>query len=130
MRTAPSDLSVRNEDIHKECSYLTSEPSIDDLPDEVFVALGRRGMEGIPLKECTYDCDGKELTLLEMTREPEKITGSGIESVVENWIVECNTCKRPFTISCKIRYVDGKRMDTMVNLLDDEGVDLGWLGSY
>ena len=130
MRTAPSDLSVRNEDIHKECSYLTGEPSIDDLPDEVFVALGRRGMEGIPLKECTYDCDGKELALLEMTREPEKITGSGIESVLENWIVECSTCKRPFTISCKIRYVDGKRMDTMVNLLDDEGIDLGWLGSY
>ncbi|MHA2069990.1 MAG: hypothetical protein ACXABY_36965 [Candidatus Thorarchaeota archaeon] len=88
---------------------MTDKPTLEDLPDEVFVALGRRGMEGIPLKECTYECDGKELTLLEMSREPEKITGSGIEM---------------------IRYVDGKRMDTKVNLLDDEGNDLGWLGSY
>jgi len=109
---------------------LSSKPTIDDLPDEVFVALGRRGMEGIPLKECTYDCDGKELALLEMKREPEKIAGSGSENVVENWVVECNTCKRPFTIQCKIRYYNGERFDTMVNLLDDEGNDLGWLGSY
>jgi hypothetical protein len=130
MVTAPSDLSDSNNVILKECSHLTDKPTLEDLPDEVFVALGRRGMEGIPLKECTYECDGKELTLLEMSREPEKITGSGIENVVENWVVECNTCKRPFTISCMIRYVDGKRMDTKVNLLDDEGNDLGWLGSY
>ncbi len=126
----PSDLSDSELVILKECSYLTTKPTLDDLPDDVFVALGRRGMEGIPLKECTYDCDGKELILLEMKREPEKITGSGIENALENWVVECNTCKRPFTIRCKIRYVDGKRMDTMVNLLDDEGKDLGWLGSY
>jgi hypothetical protein len=128
--TAPSDLSAGSIVILKECSYLTEEPSLEDLPDEVFVALGRRGMEGIPLKECAYECDGKELTLVEMTREPEKITGSGIETLVENWVVECKTCKRPFTISLMIRYVDGERMDTKVNLIDAEGNDLGWLGSY
>ncbi|MFW9911576.1 MAG: hypothetical protein ACFFEU_03840 [Candidatus Thorarchaeota archaeon] len=109
---------------------MSSKPTIDDLPDEVFVALGRRGMEGIPLKECTYDCDGKELTLLEMSRKPEEITGNGTENVVENWVVECNTCRKSFTIQCKIRYYNGERFDTMVNLLDDEGNDLGWLGSY
>lgn len=114
----------------KECEYLTDTPTLDELPDEVFVALGRRGMEGIPLKECTYDCDGKELTLLEKKRNPEKITGVGIESVTEDWHVRCKTCDRSFTISCRIRYVDGKRMDTMVNLFDEEGKNLGWLGSY
>jgi len=109
---------------------LPEAPSLDDLPDEVFVALGRRGMEGIPLKECTYACDGKELTLIEMKREPEEIAGRGLEPVTEDWLVECDKCKRPFTIRAKIRYVDGERIDTMVSLLDDRGNDLGWLGSF
>lgn len=109
---------------------MSSNPSLDDLPDEVFVALGRRGMEGISLKECTYACDGKELTLLRMERNPEKITGHGLEPIVEDWLVECDKCKKQFTIQCKIRYIDGKRIDTMVNILDDKGNDLGWLGSF
>lgn len=109
---------------------MSRSPSLDDLPDEVFVALGRRGMEGIPLKECTYACTGKELKLVKMERSPETIKGRGLEPVVEDWLVECDKCKRPFTIRAKTRYVDGERIDTMVNLLDDKGNDLGWLGSY
>ncbi|MHA1485517.1 MAG: hypothetical protein ACTSPR_09440 [Candidatus Thorarchaeota archaeon] len=50
--------------------------------------------------------------------------------VVEDWLVECEKCKKRFTIRCKVRYVDGKMIDTMVSLLDDRGNDLGWLGSY
>ena len=109
---------------------MTEAPTLDDLPDEVFVALGRRGMEGISLKECTYACDGKELKLIEKNRDPKTITSHGLEKVVEDWIVECNKCNRQFTIRCKIRYIDGKRIDTMVNILDDKGNDLGWLGSF
>ncbi len=107
-----------------------AERSLDELPDEVFVALGRRGMEGIPLKECTYACDGDELSLIDFERRPDTITGRGLEPVVEDWKVRCDKCKRAFTIRCKIRYVDGERIDTMVNLMDDKGVDLGWLGSF
>ncbi|MHA1653406.1 MAG: hypothetical protein ACTSYX_05060 [Candidatus Thorarchaeota archaeon] len=109
---------------------MTSERSLDELPDVVFVPLGRRGMEGIPLKECTYACDGKELTLIDVKTDPPEITGRGLEPVVEEWLVECNKCRRQFTIRCKIRYVDGKRWDTMVSILDDHGNDLGWLGNY
>jgi len=104
--------------------------SLDELPDEVFVPLGRRGMEAIPLKECTYACDGDELELLDVTKEPEEITGHSVEIVVEDWFVKCKKCDRPFTIRCKNRYVDGERIDTLVNLLDDKGNDLGWLGNY
>ncbi|NHJ12949.1 MAG: hypothetical protein EAX95_04695 [Candidatus Thorarchaeota archaeon] len=103
---------------------------MDDLPDEVFVALGRRGMEGIPLKECTYDCDGKELALLKVDKKPQEITGGGQETALEDWQVQCMKCQRTFTIRCKIRYFDGKRFDTMVSILDDKGNDLGWLGSF
>jgi hypothetical protein len=109
---------------------ILGEKSLDELPDQVFVALGRRGMEGIPLKECTYACDGDELSLVDFDRRPETIKGQGLEPVVEDWQVRCEKCGRTFTIRCKIRYVDGARIDTMVNLMDDKGVDLGWLGSF
>ena len=109
---------------------MTEKHEIDDLPDEVFVSLGRRGMEGIPLKECAYDCDGKELVLLDVRKEPPEIARKGQEEVVEDWKVQCKKCHRKFTIRCKIRYFDGKRFDTMVNILDDIGNDLGWLGSF
>ncbi|MHA1217027.1 MAG: hypothetical protein ACTSPX_06895 [Candidatus Thorarchaeota archaeon] len=67
---------------------MTSERSLDELPDVVFVPLGRRGMEGIPLKECTYACDGKELTLIDVKTDPPEITGRGLEPVVEEWLVD------------------------------------------
>lgn len=104
--------------------------SLDELPSEVFVALGRRGMEGIPLKECTYGCNGGNLALLDVKSEPESIKGHGTETVVETWRVRCNECNREFSISCRIRYHDRTRFDTMVNIIDDNGKDLGWLGSY
>lgn len=109
---------------------MNEELTLDDLPDKVYVALGRRGMEGIPLKECTYACDGKDLTLINVTKKPPEITGKSLEVVIEDWLVECNKCHRQFTIRQKVRYVDGKRYDTMVSILDDKGNDLGWLGSY
>ncbi|MFW9919719.1 MAG: hypothetical protein ACFFED_08980 [Candidatus Thorarchaeota archaeon] len=104
--------------------------TLDELPNTVFVALGRRGMESIPLKECTYDCDGNELTLLDVSSNPAEITRNGTEEVTENWKVKCEKCRKDFTISCRIRYHDGERMDTMVSLFDDKGKNLGWLGSY
>ena len=109
---------------------MTESPSLDDLPDVVFVALGRRGMEPVPLKECTYACDSEDISLIQMTREPQEIKGHSLEPVVEDWLVECNKCGRQFTIRCKIRYVDGERIDTMVNIIDEKGNDLGWLGSF
>lgn len=109
---------------------MSDELTIDHLPDEVFVALGRRGMEGIPLKECTYVCDSKELKLIEVKKEPAEITGISLEVVIEDWLVECVECSRRFTIRQKVRYVDGIKYDTMVSIIDDNGNDLGWLGSY
>jgi hypothetical protein len=94
----------------------------------VFVALGRRGMEPIPLKECTYECAGNELTLVEVRKDP--VLGKGFEEVEENWLVKCTECNRHFTIQCIVRYHEGERIDTRVNLIDDTGKNLGWLGSY
>jgi hypothetical protein len=109
---------------------LSEEPSLDDLPDQVFVALGRRGMEGIPLKQCTYACDSDELELIQVVKDPPSITGVSLEVVIEDWLVRCLKCERNLTIRQKVRYVDGERMDTIVSILDDHGKDLGWIGSY
>ncbi|MHA2424864.1 MAG: hypothetical protein ACXAEF_08755 [Candidatus Thorarchaeota archaeon] len=108
---------------------MTEERSLDELPDQVFVALGRRGMEGILLKECAY-CDGIELTLVDVHSDPSEISGNGTEEIVEDWNVKCDACGRHFTIRCKVRYHDSEKMDTMVNIIEDSGKDLGWLGSY
>ena len=104
--------------------------TLDELPDDVYVALGRRGMEPLSLKECTYICDGKDLTLIDVKTDPETMEGKGQESVVEDWLVRCDKCSKLFTIRSKSRFHDGERMDTAINLIDDEGNDLGWLGSY
>ena len=108
---------------------MVEERSLDELPDQVYVALGRRGMEPLPLKECTYECDGQDLTLIEPPKSNEVPTKGDVE-VEEDWIVECAKCNKQFTIRCKIHYLDGERLETKVNLIDDKGIDLGWLGTY
>ncbi|MDF1537780.1 MAG: hypothetical protein P1Q69_02640 [Candidatus Thorarchaeota archaeon] len=108
---------------------MTDDRSLDELPDQVFVALGRRGMEGILLKECAY-CDGIELSLTDVNTDPPEIAGKGVEEVIADWNVKCDKCNRAFTIRCKVRYHDNEKMDTMVNIIEDTGKDLGWLGSY
>jgi hypothetical protein len=109
---------------------MTDEPSLDELPDKVFVALGRRGMEGIPLKECMYECDGKEIRLLKFSKNKDALLERGVEEVVEEWMVECMKCCRSFTIKCFVRYAEGERIDTRVDIIDDTGKNLGWLGSF
>jgi hypothetical protein len=124
----PSHLSVLVQSpIAVNC--LAEERSLDELPDQVYVSLGRRGMEPLKLKECTYECDGQELILIEPPKNQE-IPSKGNSEVVEDWLVECTKCNREFTIRCKIHYLDGERLDTRINLIDDSGIDLGWLGSY
>jgi len=109
---------------------LADEHTLDELPDQVYVALGRRGMEPIPLKECTYNCDGKDLRLLSFSQNKQKPAETGVDEVVEDWRVECTKCKRSFIIRCFVRYADGERIDTRVDIIDDKGKNLGWIGSY
>ena len=112
------------------CLVLTGERSLNELPDQVFVALGRRGMEPLLLKECTYECDGDEIHLLGVSQSKDSPTVKGIDEITVDWLVECKKCTRPFTIRCINRYADGQRIDTRVDILDDTGKNLGWLGSY
>ncbi len=109
---------------------LGEEHTLDELPDQVYVALGRRGMEPLPLKECTYNCDGKELKLLSFNQNKDRPVEKGIDEIIEDWNVCCEKCMRKFTIRCYVRYADGERIDTRVDIIDDDGKNLGWLGSY
>lgn len=112
------------------CLVLAGERSLNELPDKVFVALGRRGMEPLPLKECTYECDGDELHLLGVTQTKDGPSQKGVDEITVDWLVECTKCNRPFTIRCINRYADGQKIDTRVDILNDAGKNLGWLGSY
>jgi hypothetical protein len=112
------------------CFVLTDERSLNELPDQVFVALGRRGMEPLPLKECTYECDGDEIILLSVSQDKDNPSEKGVDEITVDWLVECTKCNRPFTIRCINRYADGQKIDTRVDILDDTGKNLGWLGSY
>lgn len=94
------------------------------------MALGRRGMEPLPLKECTYECDGKELRLLKFSQNKEGPSKKGVDEITEDWLVECEKCKKQFTIRCIVRYADEERIDTRVDIIDSDGKNLGWLGSY
>ena len=109
---------------------LKGERSLNELPDRVFVALGRRGMEPLALKECTYKYDGDELNLLDVKQSKEKPSEKGIDEMTVDWLVECKKCHKQFTIHCINRYADGERIDTRVEIIDDTGNNLGWLGSY
>ena len=112
------------------CLVLTGGRSLNELPDQVFVALGRRGMEPLPLKECTYECDGDELLLLGVSQSKDSPAKKGVDEITVDWLVECSKCTRSFTIRCINRYSSGQRIDTRGDILDDNGKNLGWLGSY
>ena len=78
------------------CLALADERSLNELPDQVFVALGRRGMEPLPLKECTYDCDGAELILLEVKQSKKAPEQKGVDEITEDWLVKCMMCPQNF----------------------------------
>ena len=124
----PSHLSVLVPS-SKAVVNLANDRSLDELPNQVFVPLGRRGMEPLILKECTYDCDGQELILIDPPKNKE-VPSEGNLEIEEDWLVKCAKCNRQFTIRCKIQYFDGEMIGTRVNLIDDNGINLGWLGSY
>ena len=83
LENVTSRMGIKGQTLHlsvtvrrrSQVHWLSEEPTLDDLPDQVFVALGRRGMEGIPLKKCTYACDSDELELIEVVKDPPSISG-------------------------------------------------------
>ncbi|MHA1270192.1 MAG: hypothetical protein ACTSPY_10435 [Candidatus Helarchaeota archaeon] len=107
---------------------------LNELPDTIFVPLGRRGFHPINLKSC-IKCSTENIFVLEFLEKieypAEEIENSKKE--MTDYKVKCRNCGTIYYIR-KIefkRVVNGneERLITNFNIIDKNGNDEGWLGS-
>ncbi len=108
---------------------------MDEIPDKIHVSLGRRGFDPIRLKYC-HVCQNpniKDLELLEKDIIEEKTEENNTMQEI-NYKIKDQRCGGIFYIKLKhmFKVIEGKkeRITTVVNILDDKKIDLGWLGNY
>ena len=109
--------------------------SLDEIPNQITVPLGRRGFDPINPKICAKcgNSNPNALKLLEKIPR-EKITHEeGFKEIID-YKIQCLQCKQIFFI--RLQHIihktaeKEKRVTTMVNILDEKLNDLGWLGNY
>ncbi|MFQ6125035.1 MAG: hypothetical protein ACE5R6_10600 [Candidatus Heimdallarchaeota archaeon] len=108
---------------------------LDELPDTVYVPLGRRGMESVPLKICS-DCSKENLTLIQkkITRTAAK---QGIprkdmslaEREIVDYKVRCQECGNQFIIRLTRLYFKEEPVQTIVSIQSKVGKPELWLGT-
>ncbi|MHA1144242.1 MAG: hypothetical protein ACTSRW_05850 [Candidatus Helarchaeota archaeon] len=106
---------------------------MEELPDKVFVPLGRRGFDPIPLKYC-HVCKNRSACIKIVGKESsEKQEGNSILEEID-YKATCDSCGETFYFRVRKIYdvIDGeKRLITAtINILDDKKNDLGWLGNF
>ncbi len=118
------------EGIIEECSS-----NLDELPDTVYVPLGRRGMEPVPLKICS-DCSKENLILIQkkITRTAVKhdvpsVDTSLAEKEIVDYKVRCQECGYQFIIRLTHLYFKKKPVQTLVSTQSKEGEPELWLGT-
>lgn len=108
---------------------------LDELPDTVYVPLGRRGMEPVPLKIC-LDCSKENLTLIQkkITRaaakqdDPSEDTSLAEKEIVD-YKVRCQECGNQFIIRLTRLYFKEEPVQTLVSTQSKEGDPELWLGT-
>lgn len=105
-----------------------------ELPNEIFIPLGRKGFHPINLKAC-IKCSNAErfvLDFYEKVEHPLEETDTTKKEITD-YKVKCKNCGAEYQIRMiqLKRIVDGKeeRMLINFNILDKDGNDEGWLGS-
>ncbi|MHA1651804.1 MAG: hypothetical protein ACTSYB_16550 [Candidatus Helarchaeota archaeon] len=109
--------------------------SLDEIPDRIFVSLGRRGFDPVNPKQCPK-CElfgPGGLKLLEKKLYEEVKSEEGIKRIID-YKIRCLQCNTIFYIRLQhiIQKIDGeeKRITTLVNILDEKQNDLGWVGNF
>ncbi|MFQ5822091.1 MAG: hypothetical protein ACE5I5_19060 [Candidatus Heimdallarchaeota archaeon] len=108
---------------------------LDELPDTVYVPLGRRGMEPVPLKICP-DCSKENLMLIQkkisrsaatqdVPREDTFLT----EKEIIDYKVLCQECGNQFIIRLTRLYFKEEPVQTLVSTQSKEGEPELWLGT-
>jgi len=106
--------------------------SIKELPDQIYAPLGTRGLQPIKLKQC-FRCSNQNVDELQVTeRKIEAVQGRDQE--IADYKITCKKCSSTFTVRLRNLYVveneRKRRALTFVSILDEEGTDEGWLGSF
>ncbi|MHA1300769.1 MAG: hypothetical protein ACTSO9_15235 [Candidatus Helarchaeota archaeon] len=109
--------------------------SLDEIPNQIKVSLGRRGFDPVNPKQCSKcgNAIPSGFKLLEKQEEPEVTHEEGRKQTLD-YKIQCMKCNNIFYI--RLQHVfqkkEGgeKRVTTLVNILDEEKNDLGWLGNY
>ena len=113
----------------------TDSSSLDELPDTVYVPLGRRGMESILLKVCP-DCDKENLALIHKTttgaptkRDVQKEDTPLAEKEIVDYLVCCQECGHQFIIRLTRLHFKDELVQTLVSIRSVNGESELWLGN-
>ena len=109
--------------------------SLDELPDTVYIPLGRRGMEPAPLKACSL-CSAENLTLIHKVITTEAITEETPnkdalpeKKEIIDYTVRCQECQHQFIIRLTRLCLGEKPVQTFVFVLNKPGDPEQWLGN-
>jgi len=106
--------------------------SIEDLPDQIYAPLGTRGLQPIKLKQC-FRCSNQNVEELQVIEKKIEAVHNRHQEIADYKII-CKKCGSTFTIRLRNLYMVEKgqkrRSITFVSILDEEGRDEGWLGSF
>ena len=107
--------------------------SLNEIPNQISVSLGRRGFDPINPKKCSKCGNPTRLKLLEK-KELDTIKHKEGEKRTLDYKIQCLNCNNIFFIRLQhvIQFTEQgeKRVTTMVNILNENKDDLGWIGNY
>ena len=107
--------------------------SLDEIPNQITVSLGRRGFDPVNPKKCPKCSNPNRLKLLNKEKL-DTIKHKEGEKRTFDYKIQCLNCNNIFYIKLQhvIQFIDDreKRVTTLVNILDENKNDLGWLGNY
>ncbi len=104
--------------------------SLDELPDTVYVPLGRRGMDSIALKMCP-ECNHESLILIQKDKLPEVLNGGvhPAKKEIVDYKVRCRKCEYLFIIRLNRIFFKDKLIQTLVSIISPNSESALWLGN-
>ena len=104
--------------------------SLDELPDTVYVPLGRRGMDSIELKMCP-DCNHERLILIQKDTRQEVLNEGDppAKKEIVDYEVRCRKCEYQFIIRLNRIFFKDKLIQTLVSIIPPNGESSLWLGN-
>jgi len=106
----------------------------NELPDKIYVPLGRRGFHPINLKACVrcFNAERFVLNFIEKKEYPAEIIDNAKKEIID-YKVQCKNCNAIYFIRMTLfKNIDENKEEQIIanfNILDENGNDEGWLGS-